>query len=148
MVNALMSRHAAGDWCHLCGKRDKPTTDVWYANNAENDKPTGKKNSRYIRICSGCGDRISGIATGPDKSTFDRIDQLILALTTKNAALLEATWDERQKLESLLSLAKGALRWLYSDERVVSILRTWKEKHQADETPLGRDHLIQGSSAT
>lgn len=50
------SRHAANDWCHLCGRREWPTLDVWYPANAEHDGPT---TARYLRVCSLCLDELS-----------------------------------------------------------------------------------------
>ena len=38
------------DWCHLCGKRQKYTADVWYPENAEHQD----KCTEYIRICLDC----------------------------------------------------------------------------------------------
>lgn len=63
MIDAMMSQHDK-DWCHLCGQRRNPTADIWYANNAENDKVMGT--GHYIRICSLCGDRIARVARGTE----------------------------------------------------------------------------------
>jgi hypothetical protein len=65
MINADMVFHEADDWCHLCGRRDEPLVDIWYAENAENDRPAKRGTPRpelYIRICAGCGDRIGRVA--------------------------------------------------------------------------------------
>jgi hypothetical protein len=61
MLNAEMNCRQAGDWCHLCGKRDLPLADIWYAENAENDREPMKA-KHYVRICAGCGDRIGRVA--------------------------------------------------------------------------------------
>lgn len=65
MIDADMCRHEAGDWCHLCGRRESPLADIWYAENAERDKPVKSgvpRPVRYVRICASCGDRIGRVA--------------------------------------------------------------------------------------
>lgn len=48
---SLFSRHAAGDWCHVCGLRlDFDLVDVRYPTNAEH----AGGEERYVRICEGC----------------------------------------------------------------------------------------------
>ena len=50
----------ANDWCHLCGKRKHPTADIWFPENAEHER----KNTRYVRICSNCAEKIGRVALG------------------------------------------------------------------------------------
>ncbi len=50
-----MSRHAAGDWCHLCGQREYETADIWYDKNSEEAVRKGiAERTEYIRICRRC----------------------------------------------------------------------------------------------
>ena len=46
--------HHSIDWCHICGERSAPLVDVWYPENAEH----GGHDSRYIRICAQCAQRL------------------------------------------------------------------------------------------
>lgn len=56
----VIQHHSPNDWCHLCGKREHPLADIWFPEEAESDT----ENTRYIRICSGCAEKIRGIALG------------------------------------------------------------------------------------
>jgi hypothetical protein len=60
-----ISKHTQNDWCHLCGNRKPVLADVSYGTNSEHDK---KDHSKYIRICTDCGDRISKIGTTSDSA--------------------------------------------------------------------------------
>jgi hypothetical protein len=51
---ALIHKHTDKDWCHICGRREDKTADVWFPNNAEHDNKT----SKYIRICRSCAEFI------------------------------------------------------------------------------------------
>ena len=53
---ATIWKHGENDWCHVCGYRRKETADVFYPNNAENDK--GEENAKYIRVCTNCAENI------------------------------------------------------------------------------------------
>lgn len=65
---ALMVKHAEGDWCHICGKRQKGLLSVWYPKNAEHslklkDEEKGGEVTRYVRICHGCVKAMSTLLT-------------------------------------------------------------------------------------
>jgi hypothetical protein len=60
MNAATFARHGV-DWCHLCGRR-RQTCDVFYATNAENDRPDSER-PRYVRICDDCAWQILSFAT-------------------------------------------------------------------------------------
>jgi len=51
---ATISKHAAGDWCHICGSRYSATVDISYPDNAEHET----KNTKYVRICAGCAEAV------------------------------------------------------------------------------------------
>lgn len=54
---ATIWKHGEGDWCHICGNRQAVTADIFYPDNAENDKPDANadgKPEKYIRICTSC----------------------------------------------------------------------------------------------
>ena len=53
-----MSPKESRDWCHLCGWRTSPLADIWYPDNAEHQTA----NTKYIRICVSCGERIANVA--------------------------------------------------------------------------------------
>ncbi len=48
------------DWCHICGKRDHGTADVWYGHNAEHNAGDAQ---RYVRICGVCAEAILAAAS-------------------------------------------------------------------------------------
>ena len=65
-----MSLHT-NDWCHLCGKRQPYLVDVWYPENAEQERQKPKSFNRdrehqyeYLRICRTCIDTLLRVATG------------------------------------------------------------------------------------
>lgn len=54
---ATIWKHGEGDWCHICGNRQAVTADIFYPDNAENDRPPfnqSGKPEKYIRICTSC----------------------------------------------------------------------------------------------
>ena len=59
------------DWCHICGRREDATVDVWYPKNAEHDLMDGIDRSRpplenYVRICKGCAMEMALTAKDPE----------------------------------------------------------------------------------
>lgn len=61
-----VSMHADDDWCHLCGHRDRPTVDVFYAANAEHAlrNPEGHQDRpKYFRVCDCCALAIEEAST-------------------------------------------------------------------------------------
>ena len=65
-ANAIMGKHT-NDWCHFCGHRVEHLADVWYSENAEHRREIGRLNSKYVRICAECGERVARIARGEEK---------------------------------------------------------------------------------
>lgn len=47
---SLIQYHGEGDWCHVCGRRDCPTVDIYFPINAEHNRAL----LRMIRICADC----------------------------------------------------------------------------------------------
>lgn len=66
-----MSLHSFEDWCHLCGRRSSPLADISYSENAEHRTDE----SRYIRICVACGERIMKINTFRAKESLDKLQR-------------------------------------------------------------------------
>jgi hypothetical protein len=72
-LKATMFIHCKGDWCHICGERHQDVNsldigasrktlefvNVSYPENAEHDE----SQTRYIRICEHCVDRMKEVLT-------------------------------------------------------------------------------------
>ena len=57
-------RIEAGDWCHLCGKRENPAVSMWYPANAEHPVAGDDK---FLRVCIRCIELLCLIVTAGGK---------------------------------------------------------------------------------
>lgn len=59
-------KHGGKDWCHICGRREEFSLDVFYSRNAENNP---RDEGDYLRICTHCIDMFRSKLNSPCKIT-------------------------------------------------------------------------------